>query len=40
MMEEREERNAWTLEHHVVGVYIDWRVVLVMHGGVVSLYFI
>ena len=28
------------MEHHVVGVYIDWRTVLAMHGSAVSLYFI
>jgi hypothetical protein len=28
------------LEHHVVGVYSDWRSMLVMHGSAVIFYFI
>ena len=27
------------MEHHVVGVYSDWRVVLAMHGGADIFYF-
>ena len=27
------------MEHHVVGVYIDWRTVLAMHGGADIFYF-